>query len=257
MTKWLPQFVAGCAAGLTAGWAAQAHAGARIESEVMVNASKPVDSVLELQGDRFRIDLLDHSTGETLHSTIFDGTRILQLMAKDKTYTAMTMADLKTQMQRLDQMRASTPAGAQLDKGKTVDPVYTFTRAPGGETIAGFPCDNYGMTRDGKNGGIVCLTSWKHTGPVTKADLAPMRKLSDQLRSFDSHSIGNITMGPDLEKWPGWPLGTVSADGRQRTHVTKISRTTFPASDFKPPADYTLKPPPVLRENPHGHQPGQ
>ncbi len=105
MAKWLPLLVTVA----TASWAAQARAGARIESEIMVNAKRPVDTILELQGDSFRINLLNHTTGDVLKSTIFDGERILQLDAREKTYTAMTMAELKTQMAGLDQMQASMP----------------------------------------------------------------------------------------------------------------------------------------------------
>jgi len=249
MTKWLPL--------LCVAFAAQARAGVRIESEVTVNANKPVDSVLEIQGDRFRINLLDHASGDVLRSTIFDGARILQLKAKDKTYTVMTMADLKTETERLEQMKAAMPADAraQLDKGQTAAPVFTFTRAPGGETMAGIACENYSMTKDGKNGGLVCLAPWKRTGLVTKADMAPMRKLAEQVRSFGNHSIGDLTMGPDFDKWPGWPLGIAGPDGRRRTRVTKISRTTFPASNFEVPTDYSLKPTPMLGDGPHGHSP--
>jgi len=248
MTKWLRLFVIGLVTGPAVGWASLAIAGVRIESQVVIHAGKTLNNVLELQGSRFRISIQDAASGDILSSTIFDGERIVKLQARDKTYTSMTMADVKTQM---DNIKASLPADsqAQLDKA-VVAPVYTFKRAAGGETIAGMPCENYAVSRDGVDSGIYCLSTWKHASLVTKADLAPMAKLAEQMKSLNKLPTGDIQMGPDFEKWPGWPLVMHTPDGQERNRVVKVSRVDFPESDFETPAGYTQKPLPMMGAHP-------
>jgi hypothetical protein len=229
MTKWLLTAAFACA------WPASALAGVRIESKVTVNTNPPVNSVLEVQGDRMRIDIKD-PTGSALRSTIFDGTRMITLKPSDKTYILMTKADLDAQKEK---MKAMLPPErrAELDKA-VATPVFSFKRLSGGESAAGVSCEYYAVTRDGRDSGTACLSPWKH-GPITKADLAPMKKLSDQMKSSGTNRAGDLQMGPQFDQWPGWPLIMRAPDGSERTRVVSFSRTTFPATDFEIPAGYT------------------
>ncbi len=127
-----------------------------------------------------------------------------------------------------------------------MEPVFAFKRASGGDTIAGMPCENYAMTRDGVDSGVACLSTWKHPGLVTKADLEPMIKLAAQMKTLNKLPAGDLQMGPQFDKWPGWPLVTRAPDGKERTRVVKVTRTTFPKSEFEAPADYTQKAAPLI-----------
>jgi hypothetical protein len=239
MTKWLTV--------LSLAGAGLAQAGVRIESRVSPHQGLTVDSVVEVQGDRFRINHQDAATGEFLRVTIYDGERILSLRPKDKTYTSMSMADLKAQMAGFDAMKdkLSPEARAQFDK-RALAPSFTFKRASGGETLAGTRCENYQVSLDGAPNGTACLAAWKPGGPVTKADLAPMKKLADQMRALGARSGGDIGMGPDFDSWPGWPLVMRGPDGHERSRLVKVSRVSFPAGDFQPPAGYSQRPLPSL-----------
>jgi hypothetical protein len=144
-------------------------------------------------------------------------------------------------MEKLEKMKSSLPpqARAELDKAG-VAPVFAFKRASGSDTIAGIPCENYAMTRDGADSGSACLSSWKHSSVLTRADLKPMTQLAERMKSFKIPS-SDMQMGPEMDKWPGWPLLTRGKDGKERTRVLSVSRTTFPESEFVPPPDYTQK----------------
>ena len=232
LTRWLPL--------LFLGWAALARAGVRIESTVSAYVGQPVDTVLELQGDSFRVERRD-ANDQLPHSTIFDGQRMLILNGKDKSYNEMSLDDLKAQMAKLEEIKDRLPpeARAQLDKQEAL-PAYTFKRTSGGEKVAGIRCENYQILKNGEDAGTACLASWKGSSLVTKADLAPMKKLVESMKSLSKLSSGDLAMG-QFEQWPGWPLVMRAPDGHDLSRVKKIARETFPASEFKPPADYTKK----------------
>jgi hypothetical protein len=196
MTKWL------LSAAFASTWPALALAGVRIESKVTANSNAPVDSVLELQGDHLRINFQDPATGTAMRSTIFDGKRMIMLKPADKTYLVMTKADLEAQKEK---MMAMLPPErrAELDKAM-VPPVFSFKRVTGGESVAGIACQYFAVTRDGHDSGTACLSPWKG-GPVSKADLAPMKKLSDEMKFSGNQRAGDLQMGPQFDQWPGWP----------------------------------------------------
>ncbi len=113
-----------------------AQAGVRIESQIALKSGKQFANVLELQENRaFRVQHPGrHDPGGAINSTIYDGERIIKLRSTTlKTYTVMTMADLKAQIDRLEQMERSMPplAREHLDEARMV-PVFTFKRVPGG-----------------------------------------------------------------------------------------------------------------------------
>jgi len=188
MTKILPL--------LCLGWAALAQAGVRVESQVTAYEGQPVDTVLELQGESFRIDRRDAAQQQLPYSTIFDGERMLILDGKDKSYTEMTLADLKTQMAKIEQLKGALPPEAreQLDRANAVA-AYAFKLTSGGDKVAGIACENYQIVKDGKDEGTACLAPWKGSGLVTKADLAPMKKLVDSLKAMSKLSSGDLEMG--------------------------------------------------------------
>jgi hypothetical protein len=223
------------------GWAALAQAGVRVESQVTAYEGQPVDTILELQGESFRIDRRDAAQQQLPYSTIFDGEHMLLLDGKARTYNEMSLTDLKAQMAKLEQLKGSLPPQAreQLDRANAV-PAYTFKRTSGGEKVAGVACQNYQIVKDGKDEGTACLAPWKGTSLVAKADLAPVKKLVDSLKAMSNLSAGDLEMG-QFDQWPGWPLIMRAPDGHELSHVVKISRTTFPASEFKPSADFTRK----------------
>jgi hypothetical protein len=150
-------------------------------------------------------------------------------------------------MARFDAMKDKLPPDtrAQFDK-QAVAPVFTFKRGSGGETIAGVGCQNYQVFKDGEPSGTACLAAWKPGGLVTKADLAPMKKLADQMRALGTRSTGDLGMGPDFDTWPGWPMVMRGPEGREQSRLIKVSRVSFPASDFQPPAGYTQRALPAL-----------
>jgi len=233
MTKWLPL--------LCLGWAALARAGVRIESTVTAYEGQPVATTLELQGESFRVDRNDTANQQTPRTTIFDGDKLIVINGKDKSYTEMTLADLKAQLARLDQMKSSLPpeARAEIDRQSTA-PAFTFKRSEGGERVAGVACENYQIFKDGKESGAACLTTWKGSSLVSKADLAPMKKLVDSMKSMSRLSAGDLEMA-QFDKWPGLPLVMRAPDGHELSRVQKITRIQFPAKEFQVPADYTVK----------------
>jgi hypothetical protein len=243
MSKFLPL--------LCLGWAALAQAGVRVESQVTAYEGQPIDTVLELQGESFRIDRHSASEQGIPNSTIFDGERMLLVSAKNKTYTEMTLADLKAQMEKLLQLKAGLPPEAQKELDRQgAPPAYTFKESSGGEKVAGISCKNFQIKKDNANQGTACLAEWKASGLLTKADLAPMRNLIESMKSMSRLSAGDLEMG-QFDQWPGWPLVMRAPDGHELSRVTKISRITFPASDFKPPPDFKLESVPQMMGGPH------
>jgi hypothetical protein len=241
MTKLLTLLCVGCAAAAAGGWAGLAQAGVRIESKVTAYDNQPVDTVLELQGDAFRIDRGDSSTNPVPRTTIFDGEKMIVVNGRDKTYTEMTLADLKAKFDQMEQMKDSLPpeAKAQLER-QTNAPAFTFKRADGGDMVAGVACDNYQIFKDGKESGVACLTGWKGSKLMSKTDLAPMKKLIDSMKSMSKLAAGDLEMA-QFDKWPGWPLIMRAPDGHELSRVVKISRVQFPDKEFQAPAEYTPK----------------
>ncbi len=231
MRELLPLVVVG-AWGL---WAAPAQAGVRIESQVTAYEGQPVDTVLELQGDGFRVDRHDSAQPALPHTTIFDGERMLLVNDTDKSYSEKTLADLAAQLAKLEKMKGSLPPQARemMDRAGT-PPEYGFKRTSGGEKVAGIPCENYQITKDGQDEGTACLAPWKASGPLTKGDLAPMRKLIEVMKSLSRLSAGDLEMG-QFDQWPGWPLVMRAHDGHELSRVVSIKRMSFPATDFRGP----------------------
>ncbi len=243
MSKFLPL--------LCLGWAALAQAGVRVESQVTAYEGQPIDTILELQGDSFRIDRHSASDQGLPTSTIFDGDRMLLLSAKNKSYTEMTLSDLKAQMEKLEQLKANLPPEAQKELDRQgAPPAYTFKQTSGGEKVVGIACKNYQIQKDAQNEGTACLAEWKASGLLTKADLAPMRKLIESMKSMSRLSAGDLEMG-QFDQWPGWPLVMRAPDGHELSRVTKISRATFPAGDFKAPPDFTRQSMPQMMGGAH------
>jgi hypothetical protein len=237
---------------LSLGWAGLAQAGVRIESKVTAYENQPVDTVLELQGDAFRVDRGDASASPVPQTTIFDGEKMIVVNSREKSFTEMSLADLKAQMEKIEQLKSSLPpeARAQLDRQATA-PAFTFKRSDGGENVAGVACENYQIFKDGKESGVACLTTWKGSKLVSKADLAPMKKLVDAMSSMSKLSAADLEMA-QFDKWPGWPLIMRAPDGHELSRVVKISRVQFPEKEFRAPADYTQKTVPQMMG---GHRP--
>ena len=226
----------------TLGISQSALAGLRLEYQEESSDKEGGSSQrMALQGDKLRFDRTVQGSPDT-RTLIFDGTQMITVDNKSKTYMMIDPATVKAQMDAL-KARLSPEARANLEKatqGKDDLGNVTFRKSGGGETVLGFNCTNYSQLRDGVEHGSVCVTGWKD-GPVKKEELAALIKLTKQMAStyFPSGDTKkSILFNPD--DWPGFPLVTRSQEGRIG-RLTSVKRGTIPDSEFQAPAGYTQK----------------
>jgi hypothetical protein len=204
---------------------AAAQTGVRLDLDTVDPRGSSGEQRMELQGNKVRIDHLTQAATASggvnrapTSSTIFDGSEMFTVDHRSKTYRAV------------DPIRSAT----QQTPSK-----LTFKKTSGGERIAGFACSNFTKSRDGVEQGTVCIASWK-TAPVKKEDLAGLVKYAETIGAAEA-SLQAILINP--EDWPGFPLSSQSNDG-QIVRVKSAVRTSIPANEFQPSADYTRKTPP-------------
>ncbi len=221
-----------------------ARAGLRIELETSGTDGTIGHQQLELDGDKLRID---HSSTETINgqetknggTMIFDGANLIRVDASTKTYVVTDPAQVKAQAERLKQLQANLPPATRAKMEKAMQAHAnpgTFTKGSGGETVAGFKCENYSESRDGVDQATVCMASWDH-GPVKVEDLHALTAFAAAMGTDVSQKM-LFMLNPG--NWPGFPLSTRTTEGRV-LRVKKVTRTSIPNSRFQPPADYSQK----------------
>lgn len=222
-----------------------ARAGVRIET-VTTKDGKSMQTVLSLEGKKLRMEHSDPANPGASPGTspnpsgtaIFDGERLLVLSPASKSYSELTLADLKAQLAKIEAMRSQLPPAAQaeLDKRST-PPRFTFERTAGGDTLAGFKCQNYLLQRDGHPHGTACLAAWA-SGAVRKEDLGPIQTLMQSMSALTRLAAPGELPMTDIDQWPGWALSLKDESGQETLRTTAVRRGALPASLFSPPADY-------------------
>jgi hypothetical protein len=179
----------------------------------------------------------------------FDRETIYHLDPQKKTYTAMTYAEMKAMVDKAhsmaDDMMARRLASLPPDqrekmqekmaamKNRSSSSGATHEVVPTAEhkTINGYACDKYIVKRDGKESETVWASK-------QVPGYEPMKR---DMEGFLDHMSGIVGRKEAMGEWfrqiEGFPIETDS-HGSVRT-VTKIDRSSFPASEFEVPAGYT------------------
>jgi hypothetical protein len=216
-----------------------AWAGVRLDFQDESDKSEPVQR-LKVSGDKLRYER--GNSGST-QATIFDGTQIIIVSDKSKTYTVIDQATLQKYAEAMKQMETQLPPEARAryekamgDQGGNIGK-FTFQKASGGDTVAGFSCSNYTESHNGEVRATICAASWK-SGPLHKEELGGLKKISALLTNSGGLVKKSFFFDPD--EWPGFPVLTRTVDGKV-TRLTAVTRGDIPDSDFQPPAGYARK----------------
>ncbi len=230
-------------------------------------------TTVELEGKRLR----SFSQGEGGdRTTIFDGDRhvFYVLNDKEKSFQRMDEASAVDVGKRLSEamekakarMTPEQRARMEAFLAKQQKPIaekaplkehdWKFERATGGETVAGYACDNYRVLRDGALESEGCFVPWS-AGVLTKDNLqafAEMGRFFEKNFATMRESAGQGGRASPSRTWltefvetaPGFPavMDNVDKDGK-RTHemrLVKLERASLSSGRFLPPADYRERP---------------
>ncbi len=260
-----------CGALLCTVLATNARAGVVIESTVKDPRLGGSEAMLmEIDGDRLRVDPPDQDKDEVRTSMIFDGSRNALTILDHREKTAIEMdqamvegmmvrlAEAKKQLQAqlaemppeqrkmMEQMMEQRGAGAMLG-GAAPKPRPPLTLKPSGETrhVGGRECAVSTLQRANEKVGEACIASFSALG-ISREDIAALSEMAD----FQKHiaeqfrGSGMPDVSDELELFrnlKGLPLQTIrrEANGTEtRSDLVKIEKVEIPASRFEIPAGY-------------------
>jgi hypothetical protein len=219
---------------------ATAPAGVRLEWDTVDPKGVSRDQRVEVQGNKVRIDLLgkeSNGIGGVSHiprdTIIFDGTEVLVIDHRNKTYTVTVPAQLRA---RLEWVKSTLPPDARTQLERA-----TFKKGSGGDKVAGYSCSNYAALRDGIERATLCVATWKAV-PVKKDDLVGLMKFADTLA--DAMATKG-TMRKSSDEVPGFSVSSLSSEG-DSWRLKSAARTPIADNEFQPASDYTRQAVPAL-----------
>jgi hypothetical protein len=259
-------------AGLILGWCGSALAGVVVTStQTDLDTKKVNPTTAYIDTDRMKIVTPDNTI-------IFRGdqNRVWVIEAQKRTYVEMTpetmqqmagqmaganaqmaaaMAQMQAEMAKLppeqraqmEAMMAGRGGLAGLAGGRggpPAAPQISFTRAGGSKTVAGWSCDQYRKTVNGRQEEDVCIARIAATG-FTQADFQVFERFSNFMSAMTSQPG---TPKSDFMNWnemnkaigfQGVPLDTVMYSGgrpNMQQTVNKAERAAIPASTYELPS---------------------
>jgi len=189
---------------------------------------------------------------------------IMSVDSKAKTYWQMTfsemsermkkssaemdaaMADMQKEMESMsegerkmaEQMMKSMRPG-QRSEGPKIEVTKTGDK----ETISGYSCTKFTVTKDGKE----LLSIW---ASKDVKEFEPMRKDFGefQKRMAEMNPMMPEGLSEGMQKIEGFPIETDMPRGLKQV-VTKIEKRSIPADEFEIPAGYTKVKAPIMRDD--------
>jgi hypothetical protein len=168
-------------------------------------------------------------------------------MAQMQAEMAKLPPEQRAQMEAMMAGRGGMPGLAGGRGGAPAAPQVSYTRAGGSKTVAGYSCDQYRKTVNGRQEADVCIARITSTG-FTNADF----QVFDRFSAFMAPIISQPSVPKndaldwsDMSKAVGFqavPLDTVTYSGGKPEHqqtVNKAERTAIPASTYELPSGLT------------------
>jgi hypothetical protein len=259
-------------AGLILGWCGSALAGVVVTStQTDLDTKKVSPTTAYIDTDRMKIVTPDNTI-------IFRGdlNRVWVIEAQKRTYVEMTpetmqqvagqmaganaqmaaaMAQMQAEMAKLppeqraqmEAMMAGRGGLAGLAGGRggpPAAPQISFTRAGGSKTVAGWSCDQYRKTVNGRQEEDVCIARIAATG-FTQADFQVFERFSNFMSAMTSQQgvpKNDFMNWNEMNKaigFQGVPLDTLMYSGgrpNMQQTVNKAERTAIPASTYELPS---------------------
>src|SRR5262249_16126465 len=120
-------------------------------------------------------------------------------------------------------------------------PRAKWERTGSDQKVAGYSCHGFKEIRDGKTAATGCYIPWGGS-TVTQDDIAPLGKMEEFARKAGWGGVAQRGLS-ELRDAPGFPgvwerIGD-DGQGRDKTTLTSIKRTSVSADKFQPPAGFT------------------
>jgi hypothetical protein len=262
-------------AGLVFGWCGSALAGVVVTSTQTDLDTKKVnpstayidtdrmkiitpDNIIIFRGDLNRVWVIEPEKRTFVEMT----PEIMQQMAGQVAGASSQMAAAMAQMQaemaklppeqraQMEAMMAGRGGLAGLAGGRggpPAAPQVSYTRAGGSKTVAGWSCDQYRKTVNGRQEEDICIARITATG-FTQADFQVFERFSNFMSPMTSQQgvpKNDFMSWNEMNKaigFQGVPLDTLMYSGgrpNMQQTVNKAERTAIPASTYELPSGLT------------------
>ena len=246
--------IAGMAAVLLTAGVARAADGVLIVQKMTPSGGTATTNQIQIEPNRMRAEVTPPSG--TKMAVIYDAAKQSVLLVDDakRTYTEMNKADLdrlagqvNDMMSQMQAAMANMPPAqrAQMEammRGRmggmaaaAAPPKITYTKI-GTDKVGKWTCDKYEGKQDGQHASEICTVDANTIG-LTAADMTVFTQLAGFFKQLAPSAADMVQLGGAGAGFPGVPVRTVQSS--MTIEITDVTRQTFPATLFQPPAGYT------------------
>ncbi|MCA9726598.1 MAG: DUF4412 domain-containing protein [Candidatus Eisenbacteria bacterium] len=209
--------------------------------------------------ESIRIDaeqtILFDAKAQVLRVLQSDEQKYMEITKEDLEKLGQTLADMQSQMapamkqaeaalaqlpaeQRAMAMEKMKAAMGQMESGTVENKVTEYVKADGSETIAGVKCQKYRVVKGDETTGEAWMAQPKALG-MEKDDLAAFHGLAEFGRTLQSKvrwsNDAFANLDPEAERFAGFPMRIVGADGSQEMEVLSIDHGKLDGAIFRVP----------------------
>jgi hypothetical protein len=215
----------------------KAGAGAYIVTEITLDSSKKIQSVLSVGDHAIRMEMQgEKAAGTAIYRA--DLQAFWMVNDKDKTYTEMT----KAQMDQMAEALKNLPPAVRKMMGGAAPDLPKYVKKASGEKVGRWTATRYEASI--KNGVHKMWTIPASQVHVTAADMAVLKEFGKFFEKFAQDKAAQYQFDGANLGFSGFPVKNEMVENgkvKNSSVVTEAASKTFPASTFEAPAGYKKK----------------